>query len=298
MAIFTIASHQQGVGKTATAIHLAHGASVTGLKTLLVDFSPSCEATTILRGLPTNYRNSTAGLIESRGDLRRLSAETIRQEIRPSLDLLPSHYFLGSVLREEMNSKQAEGGSMFLRDGLESLRENYDVVVIDSSVESTLLTVNAISYADMVIVPIRDESVLFDEFLCLTSLMPTGATTPAWCFLESMLPVGRSRSTLLDRRLRFFFEKFSYLRKSADDAQTQFLGILNSHIRNSQLIAQSMAQGSTLFDLQSKITNGDRPVVTGLASDFIALVEEVVALSIPIQPVPTPLDEELVQAAG
>ncbi len=149
--VFSIANQKGGVGKTTTAINLGTALAAIGNKVLLIDLDPQGNASTGL-GVPKAQReHSLYDVIVDRKPIRDAAMKTSV----PGLSLLPSDPDLSGV---EIELGQAERRSYRLRDALEGLDENeYDYILIDCPPSLNLLTVNAMSASDAVVVPLQCE---------------------------------------------------------------------------------------------------------------------------------------------
>lgn len=145
-----IANQKGGVGKTTTAVNLATGLADLGQRVLLVDLDPQANATT---GLGVDPRTLSASTYEVLLDELPATQALVPTAVE-RLALLPSHLDLAGA---EIELVSAFSREQVLRRALEPLRSEYDVVLIDCPPSLGLLTVNALTAADEVIVPIQCE---------------------------------------------------------------------------------------------------------------------------------------------
>lgn len=165
--ILAIANQKGGVGKTTTAINLGTALAAVGENVLIVDMDPQGNASTGL-GLPRTQRKTTIYDVLVDG---RLINDTAVQTAVPGLHLVPSDPDLSGV---EIELGHAERRSFRLRDALVQMKElggrPVSYVLIDCPPSLNLLTVNAMSAADAVLVPLQCE---FFALEGLTQLMRT-----------------------------------------------------------------------------------------------------------------------------
>ena len=148
--IITIANQKGGVGKTTTAINLAACFGVLEYKTLLVDADPQANATS---GVGIDPKNVKTGVYESLiNDLH--PRDIIRTTDSPNLDILCSHIDLVGAEIELINLPNRE---YMMRLALEKVKDDYDFIVVDCSPSLGLITVNALTASDSVIVPVQCE---------------------------------------------------------------------------------------------------------------------------------------------
>ena len=176
LRILVIANQKGGVGKTTTAINLGTALAAVGERVLLIDADPQGNASTGL-GVPRQNRKTTLYDVLM-GDLPLLDATT--KTALPGLDLVAADADLSGV---ELELGQQPRRSYRLRDAMGPLRASgrYSYVLIDCPPSLNLLTVNAMTAADAVFVPLQCE---FFALEGLTQLMRTidlvrGSLNPA-----------------------------------------------------------------------------------------------------------------------
>ena len=147
--IIAIANQKGGVGKTTTAINLSGCLGVLDYRTLIVDADPQANATSGVGLNPKNSRNIYECLINDTDP-----NELIISTKNPNLDILPSHIDLVGAELEMINLPNREH---MLKMALDKVRDNYDFIVIDCSPSLGLITVNALTAADSVMIPVQCE---------------------------------------------------------------------------------------------------------------------------------------------
>ncbi len=147
--IIAIANQKGGVGKTTTAINLSGCLGVLEYKTLIVDADPQANATSGVGLDPKNSRNIYDCLINDVDP-----SDLIIATANPNLDILPSHIDLVGAELEMINLPNRE---QMLKLALDKVRDKYDFIIIDCSPSLGLITVNALTAADSVMIPVQCE---------------------------------------------------------------------------------------------------------------------------------------------
>jgi len=199
--VIAIANQKGGVGKTTTAINLAASLAAAQRRTLLVDSDPQANATTSLGLRPSQrslYHAITFG-------------EPLESLLLPTavngLDLVPSERNLVGATVELLAVEERE---FRLKKLLEPLRPNYEFILVDCPPALNLLTINALTAADSVLIPIQCEYLALEGVSeLLDTLMRIRRAFNPQLAVEGILPTMYDERTTLSRQvvadLRDFF---------------------------------------------------------------------------------------------
>lgn len=233
--IIALANQKGGVGKTTSAINLAASFAVLEHPTLLVDADPQANSTSGVGFDPKNIKTSIYECIMDDVDPNHIILNTST----PHLDLLPAHIDLVGAEIEMINLPNRE---KMMKKVLAKVKDKYDFILIDCSPSLGLITVNALSAADSVIIPVQCEYFALEGLGKLLNTIKIVQTR-----LNETLDIEGILLTMFDVRLRLS-------RQVAEEVKTHFQQMVFDTIihRNTRLSeAPSFGETAIMHDAES-----------------------------------------------
>ncbi len=237
--IIAIANQKGGVGKTTTSVNLAASLGVLEKKVLLIDADPQANATSGLGIDVESVELGTYQILEHTAAAK----EAIISTSTPNLDVIPAHIDLVAIEIELVDQDQRE---YMLRKAIRDLKQEYDYILIDCAPSLGLLTLNALTAADSVMIPIQCEYFALEG---LGKLLNTIKSVQK--IHNPNLDIEGLLLTMYDSRLRLSNQVVEEVKKHFDEMV--FETIIQRNVRLSE--APSYGESIISYDASSKGAN-------------------------------------------
>ena len=247
--VIAIANQKGGVGKTTTSVNLAASLGVLEKRVLLIDADPQANATSGLGIDVENIEIGTYQLLEHTNTAK----EAILKTDTPNLDVIPAHIDLVAIEIELVDKDERE---YMLKKAISDIKNEYDFVLIDCAPSLGLLTLNALTAADSVLIPIQCEYFALEGLgKLLNTIKSVQKVHNASLDYEGLL------LTMYDARLRLSNQVVEEVQKHFNDMV--FKTIIQRNVRLSE--APSYGESIINYDAASKG-----------ATNYLSLAEEII----------------------
>jgi chromosome partitioning protein len=247
--IIAIANQKGGVGKTTTSVNLAASLGVLEKKVLLIDADPQANASS---GLGIDVESVEIGSYQVL-EHSATPEQAIVSCSAPNVSLIPAHIDLVAI---EIELVDKENREYMLKQALESIKDKYDYILIDCAPSLGLLTLNALTAADSVVIPIQCEYFALEG---LGKLLNTIKSVQK--IHNPNLDIEGLLLTMYDSRLRLSNQVVEEVQKHFNDMV--FETIIQRNIKLSE--APSFGESIINYDATSKG-----------ASNYLSLAEEII----------------------
>ena len=234
--IIAIANQKGGVGKTTTSINLSSCIAAKGKKVLVVDADPQANASS---GLGVDIRNVEVSIYECLVNGNDAQTAVVPTEIE-GLDIIPSHIDLVGAEIEMLNMDNRE---QILKHILVPLKTKYDYILIDCSPSLGLITVNALTAADSVIIPVQCEYFALEGISKLLNRIKIIKSK-----LNPVLEIEGFLLTMYDSRLRLANQIYEEVKRPFQNL------VFNTVIQRNVKLSEASSYGKPvlLYDADSK----------------------------------------------
>ena len=247
--IIAIANQKGGVGKTTTAVNLAASLGVLEKRVLLIDADPQANATSGLGIELTSVETGTYQLLEHTA----LIGDSIIKTQSPNVDLVPSHIDLVAIEIELIDQDDRE---YMLQKALAPVKDQYDYILIDCAPSLGLLTLNALTAADAVLIPIQC------EYFALEGLGKLLNTIKSVQKIHNQdLDIEGLLLTMYDSRLRLSNQVVEEVKKHFDEM------VFNTIIQRNVRLGEAPSYGESIISYDASSTG---------ANNYLSLAHELI----------------------
>jgi len=247
MPIIAVSNQKGGVGKTTTTVNLAAALGMLGKRVLLIDMDPQGNATTGLGIAKDDIELSLTEVLQGQISL----AQAVMRSPTASVDVLPSN---GDLVSAEVAMMAMPNRETVLKQAAAGIQQSYDWVLIDCPPSLNLLTLNALTAADAVLVPVQCEYYALEGLAALLGTIDSVRQT-----VNPQLAIAGLLRTMYDKR-----------NKLAQDVANELLRhfgpqVLASVIPRNVRLAEAPSFGQSIFEFDANSAG---------ASAYLALAQE------------------------
>lgn len=247
MPIIAVSNQKGGVGKTTTTVNLAAALGMLGKRVLLIDMDPQGNATTGLGIAKDDVEHSLTELLQGQASL----AQSIVRSTTAPVDVLPSN---GDLVSAEVAMMAMPHRESVLKQALNGIEQDYDWVLMDCPPSLNLLTLNALTAANGILVPVQCEYYALEGLAALLGTVDSVRQT-----VNPQLAIAGLLRTMYDKR-----------NKLAQDVANELLThfgpqVLASVIPRNVRLAEAPSFGQSIFEFDANSTG---------AAAYLALAQE------------------------
>lgn len=247
--IIAIANQKGGVGKTTTSVNLAASLGVLEKKVLLIDADPQANATSGIGIDVDSVELGTYQLLEH----SNAAKDAVINTETPNLDIIPAHIDLVAIEIELVDKPSRE---YMLKNALEDIKNDYDYIIIDCAPSLGLLTLNALTAANAVIIPIQCEYFALEGLgKLLNTIKSVQKIHNPELDIEGLL------LTMYDSRLRLSNQVVEEVQKHFNDMV--FKTIIQRNVR----LSEAPSYGESIIDYDAASKG---------ASNYLSLAKEII----------------------